>query len=70
MSTNQAFPPFSQDHLVVKMCACWRTYTREQWQALKYVGQVPAFEDLPTLELRNCLCGSTISLALAGPRIT
>jgi hypothetical protein len=44
----------------VKTCACGRHYTPEQWATLPYVGRsTMAGLDL---ELRNCRCGSTITV--------
>lgn len=52
---------------VIKVCrSCGRSYTREAWCQLRYVGriQVPADEEGPAddLELRDCVCRSTISV--------
>jgi|GEM_PF-3957197 len=51
-------------------CACGRSYSLQEWSALELVGHqpVPAEHDEPAmlLELRNCRCGSTISVDL-GP---
>lgn len=56
MSTTNA--PF-------KRCSCGREYTRESWEALQYVGV--QIDDVETFELKNCLCGSTIAVAIARP---
>ena len=47
---------------IVKKCSCGRTFTETEWQRLKYVGvqEVPPDMGRP-LELRNCLCDSTLS---------
>jgi len=51
---------------IIKMCACGRSYTLAEWRQLRYVGriQVPADEEGPAddLELRDCMCRSTISV--------
>ena len=51
---------------VVKRCPCSQTFTRSQWHSLPFVGiqKVDAYEEEPEerLELRNCYCGSTISM--------
>jgi hypothetical protein len=45
---------------VYKACRCGRSYTREEWAALKLVG--PYDDGFLVLEMRNCACGSTISV--------
>lgn len=45
---------------VVKACGCGRTYTAEEWAALELVGIMA--DDVETIELRNCPCGSTIAV--------
>jgi hypothetical protein len=52
---------------VVKRCSCGQAYDRKTWSLLRRVGYqlgVPKSEDSPGVphELRNCLCGSTISI--------
>lgn len=49
-----------EHHEPLVTCACGRSYTYETWHALRLVGTQPALEDVPELELRDCLCGSTI----------
>lgn len=44
----------------VKECACGLSYDRDEWQALRLVGVQHA--GALDLELRNCVCGSTISV--------
>ena len=46
--------------LIVKRCRCRRTFTMDEWEALEHVGV--QHDDEFDLELRNCRCGSTISL--------
>jgi hypothetical protein len=54
---------------IVKRCSCGLTYTQEEWARLPLVGPllIPAGKD-PVLEpeeqreMRNCVCGSTISI--------
>lgn len=48
---------------VYKKCKCGHAYTRETWGALDYAGEQPA-EDGEVLELRNCVCGSTLAIVL------
>lgn len=44
-----------------KTCSCGRSYTAEQWKAQRLVGYM-ASGNGGTLELRDCNCGSTISV--------
>jgi hypothetical protein len=49
---------------VVKRCSsCERVFTLTQWGALKSLG-IQSFEDddIPPLELRNCMCGTTLAV--------
>lgn len=46
----------------VKPCGCGRAYGIAAWSALAYVGRMPSGEEGVELELRNCVCGSTISI--------
>lgn len=43
----------------VKACKCGRTFSPGTWRTLAYVGLQPG---LVTLELRNCSCGTTLSV--------
>ena len=52
-------PVFCRD---LKQCACGAVYTPGEWLSLKYVGQMDD-GDGGWLELRNCVCGSTIAVA-------
>ena len=45
-------------------CACVRTYDRAEWAKLRFVGLQVAGGP-PTLEMRNCSCGSTLSIEVA-----
>jgi hypothetical protein len=47
---------------MVKRCGCGRCFTRAQWRELQYVGA--QVDDIETLELRNCPCGSTIAVVV------
>ena len=42
---------------VVKRCGCGREYTPAEWRSLSLCGTMNA------IELRNCVCGSTVGLA-------
>jgi hypothetical protein len=46
--------------LVVKRCGCGLAYTRSRWDALALVGHHA--DDVETLEMRNCPCGSTLAI--------
>lgn len=52
-----------------KQCSCGKKYTKEQWDALPFVGVWPRMIDglvlsHDDLELRTCLCGSTIAVPM------
>lgn len=47
---------------VVKACQCGRIYDGPAWAALPVVGTMPD-GDGGWLDLRNCACASTISIA-------
>ena len=51
-----------------KHCACGAVITEDEWETLPYVGvqKVPPDYGMPDLELRNCHCGSTISVVVPG----
>ena len=55
--THKPLPP---DH---KACRCGRAFSPADWAALPIVGDWELDEDV-RLELRNCPCGSTISVEL------
>jgi hypothetical protein len=46
---------------IVKRCACGREYNAEEWRDLPLVGTMDDGEG-GTLVLKNCSCGSTVSL--------
>jgi hypothetical protein len=49
--------------VAIKKCGCGRTYDKKAWDRLLFVGiQNDWANDQEYLELRNCFCGSTISL--------
>ncbi len=45
-----------------KHCGCGRIYTRHDWRKLPYVGVM--IDEPNDLELRNCVCGSTLSMPI------
>ncbi len=47
-----------------KRCGCGQTHTPEQWACLQLVGNVG--DAVETLEMRNCGCGSTLAIVVAG----
>jgi hypothetical protein len=49
---------------IVKQCACGARYDRAAWGLLEYLGQQDDGHEL--YEVRNCACGSTISIVI-GP---
>lgn len=44
-----------------RVCSCGTSYARSEWSALRLVGLMEVEDVL--LELRNCRCGSTISVS-------
>lgn len=55
----EALPPAA----IVKRCGCGRTFTIDQWNALKLRGWWG--DTVETLEMRNCSgCGSTIAISV------
>jgi len=47
----------------VKTCKCGRRYSDEDWKKLELVGLQDGGDD-DVLELRNCVCNSTIAVEL------
>jgi hypothetical protein len=50
----------------VVTCACGRPYSHDAWQALPWDGDMPSGIGEYVLELRRCVCGSTICRARRG----
>ena len=48
----------------VKTCACGAVHDAARWAALEMVGRHhdDEFPVFPDLELRNCICGSTLAI--------
>ena len=44
---------------VHKQCGCGRMFTAHEWSLLESVGRMS--DNVETIELRNCPCGSTIA---------
>jgi hypothetical protein len=54
----------------MKLCLCCASeYDTAQWLMLPLVGTQHGDEQLPSLELRNCKCGSTLAVQLPPWRI-
>jgi hypothetical protein len=47
-----------------KRCACGAQYSRAEWTKLALVGRLTA-ADNDRLEIRNCVCGSSIAVEIA-----
>lgn len=49
-------------------CSCGRSYSREAWKTLRFDGVQTGFHEMKRsrifedLEMRRCLCGSTMAL--------
>lgn len=60
-SIHRVFEPVSPQ----KRCACGRQYDGDAWRALRLVGEIDNGRNVnERLELRNCLCGSTVACEL------
>ncbi len=42
-----------------KKCGCGRRFTAHEWRLIQFVGTW--IDDVESLELRNCPCGSTLA---------
>lgn len=49
---------------IVKRCSCGRAYTMPEWYALARVGLQVTMDHGGCLDLRDCACGSSISLPM------
>lgn len=48
-----------------KKCPCCpRSYTRETWTVLPFVGEKALDDGEPVLQYRNCSCGSTLAIVV------
>ena len=52
---------FPGEEPIVKSCRCGQTYTQSEWERLQSIG-VQKLSSRKGLELRNCSCGSTLSM--------
>ena len=43
-----------------KACGCGRVFSAHEWETLQFVGKM--IDEVETLEMRNCPCGSTIAV--------
>jgi hypothetical protein len=48
------------DVIAVKTCPCGISYSQQEWDRLDFVGLQS--DDVETIVLRNCRCGSTIGI--------
>jgi CheY-like chemotaxis protein len=55
-------PVRSSPSEIVKQCGCGRDYTRDQWVTLHLCGRIHVPGSGLALELRNCVCGSSIAV--------
>ena len=62
LTTTRARPGRAAPTTVVKRCACGREFTPEGWLALPLRGRMHAPRGGQVVELRNCVCGSSIAL--------
>ena len=46
-----------------KRCGCGRAYSCHEWELLIKIGEM--VDDVESIELRNCPCGSTIAQVIA-----
>jgi len=63
--STSAEPPRPQvSSAIVKRCACGRAFSRNQWRALPRCGRMHLPQRGAILELRNCTCGTSLSVDL------
>jgi CheY-like chemotaxis protein len=60
-------PVRSGSATIVKQCGCGREYNREEWLALSLCGRIHVPRSDVSLELRNCVCGSSIAVQSEDP---
>lgn len=60
--------PWAVPHAVKRCAKCGASYRRPEWVALRYVGMQLDLAGGPQLELRNCPCGTTLSVEVSTPR--
>ncbi len=58
--------PLARD--LVKRCGCGRTFTRPQWSALASCGRMLLRRDDAVVEVRHCVCGSSLALRIEASR--
>jgi twitching motility two-component system response regulator PilG len=64
LSTSPEPPKPRERSAFVKRCACSREFAHDEWQALPLCGRMHLAQRNAVVELRNCSCGSTLSLDL------
>jgi two-component system cell cycle response regulator DivK len=65
--TTVRAPVRSGSAVIVKQCGCGREYNREEWLALSLCGRIHVPRSDVSLELRNCVCGSSIAVQSEDP---
>ncbi len=61
-SDTESKSPRVSDDPWPKICACGKAWSQLDWYTLRAIGPFP--ENAPELELRECACGSTLSMEL------
>ena len=62
LSTGRTTGPSALPSIVVARCSCGCHYTAEQWRQLPF-GGIQRMDGIgPDLELRHCVCSSTLSV--------
>lgn len=67
LATHRPAPRTTAPPPFFKVCGCGACYCEPAWQRLPYVGRIDSEDDHGNpcvAELRNCTCGSTISVAV------
>jgi CheY-like chemotaxis protein len=64
LSTSPQPPKPRERSTFVKRCGCGREFARDDWHALPLCGRMHLAQRSTIVELRNCSCGSTLSLDL------
>jgi two-component system cell cycle response regulator DivK len=67
LTTVHARPSRRDPSAIVKRCACGREYTQGGWVALPFRGRMHTPRGGTAVELRNCVCGSSIVLPAQSP---
>jgi CheY-like chemotaxis protein len=62
LATAYSRPAPAAPSAIVKRCDCERQYTHGEWSALPLGGRMHAQQGTVVIELRKCVCGSSIVL--------